>query len=68
MQKAMHSPLAARIDQASTLANELGLVLIEGNDARNGRFRIQQGRDFVHLADDIEDVASFLNAWAAYVH
>lgn len=56
------------LNQAHELAAHLGFKLIEGHDARGGRYRVLRGRDFVHTADDIQDVASFLNAWAAYVH
>jgi hypothetical protein len=56
------------ITQARQLAEHLGMQLVESNDARKGRYRIQRGRDFLHLADDIEDARGFLDSWAAYVH
>jgi hypothetical protein len=55
------------VTQARLLAERLGLQLIVSNDARGGRFRVQRGRDFLHVADNIEDVRGFLDGWAQYV-
>ncbi|KQP35868.1 hypothetical protein [Pseudorhodoferax sp. Leaf274] len=55
------------VTQARLLAERLGMQLIVSNDARGGRFRVQRGRDFLHVADDVKDVLDFLNCWAAHV-
>lgn len=59
--------MAEAITQARFLAEHLGLQLIVGNDARGDRFRIQRGRDFLHVSDCIKDITGFLNSWGQYV-
>lgn len=60
--------MAEAVTQARFLAEHLGLQLIVGNDARGGRFRLQRGRDFLHVSDCIEDITGFLKAWGEHVH
>lgn len=58
---------ASAIERAQAMAADLGLVLLESNDARNGRFRVKRGRDFIHLADGIEDAIGFMQSWREHV-
>jgi hypothetical protein len=56
-----------KMNDAKLLASHAGLKLIEMNDARGGRFRVQRGRDILHAADDLEDVQGFIVAWMEHV-
>lgn len=63
----VHEAGATHIEKAQAMAADLGLVLLESNDARNGRIRVKRGRDFIHLADDIEDAIGFMQSWREHV-
>ena len=53
------------IENTRKIAAHVGLTLVEQRDARNGRYRLQRGRDIVAHSDDLKELQGFALGWRA---